>query len=281
MAMRAQLGLPVGALLRSRSALSLIALCVLASGCRQNYVDADTNRIPEAVARAIDVTGKPVDRTVNNRLGPIYPFDGAPVEVKLDGTASIDKDGKIVGYRWLGTDLDEGDAGREAPEGEGSGWPGDVAQPTVKLGEGIWSFSLWVTDDEGAVSTSSEISLNVGNDIDAGPPEVMCMGTKCDPMVTISGAPGMPCCDMDSGGACGAVVDMMGGCEAVGQPGTDDPSCPSAMSSAATTIVGCCKPDKKCGVRSSVLRGCIERSDYPPLFLMSMMPLEAMDCGSM
>jgi hypothetical protein len=283
--MREQLGLPVGALLRNRRRSSFIALCVLASACRQTYVDANNNRLPVAVARAIDTSGKPVDATVNSHFGPIYPFDGKPVEVKLDGTASNDMDGKIVGYRWLGTDVVDGGAGRVAPEGQGPGWPADEVQPTVTLGEGTWSFSLWVTDDDGAISNPSEISLIVGDapEIDAGPPKVMCMGMICDPMVTLPGAPGpsQGCCDMDSGGACGAVVDTMGGCEAVNQPGTDDPSCPSAMSSAGTTIVGCCKPDKKCGVRSGVLRGCIERTDYPPAFLMSMMQLEAADCGSM
>jgi hypothetical protein len=34
-------------------------------------------------------------------------------------------------------------------------------------------------------------------------------------------------------------------------------------------------------VRSGVLRGCIERTDYPAGFLMSMMQLEAADCGGM
>jgi hypothetical protein len=273
------------ALLRNRSTVSFIALCVLASGCRKTYVDASTNRLPLAVARAIDASGKPVDSTVNAGLGPIYPFNGEPVAVTLDGTASSDMDGKIVEYRWLGTELLDGGAGRIAPAGEQSSWPADVAQPILRLGEGTWSFSLWVTDDEGAISNPSEIDLIIGDapEFDAGPPKVMCMGMTCDPMVTLPGAaaPSLGCCDMDSGGACGAVVDTMGACEAVNQPGTDDPSCPSAMSSAGTMIVGCCKPDKKCGVRSGVLRGCIERTDYPPGFLMSMMQLEAADCGSM
>jgi hypothetical protein len=282
MSMRAQLSLPVRTLVRNRTMLSLIAICVLASGCRKTYVDVGSNRLPKAVARAIDTSGMAVDSTVNNGLGPIYPFDGQPVEVKLDGTASSDMDGKIVEYRWLGTGLLDGGAGRVEPEGEEASWPGDVAQPSVKLDEGTWSFSLWVTDDEGSVSNPSEITLFVGDAPDAGPPKPMCMGKVCDPMVTLPGQtmPSLGCCDEDSGGACGAVVDMMGACEAVNQPGTDDPSCPAAMSSAGTMIVGCCKADKKCGVRSGVLRGCIERTDYPPGFLMSMMPLEAANCGN-
>lgn len=268
---------------RNRSTLSLVALCVLGSSCRQTYVDADNNRIPEALARAFDASGESVDSTVNEDLGPIYPFDGKPVEVKLDGSGSRDMDGKIVSYRWIGTSLVDGGVGLEEPEGEEAGWPEDVKQPIVVLGEGTWSFSLWVTDDKGAISNPSEIHLIVGDapEIDAGPPKAMCMGKVCDPKVTLPGAaePSQGCCDMDSGGACGAVVDTMGGCEAVDQPGTDDPSCPSAMSSAGTMIAGCCKSDGKCGVRSGVLRGCIERTDYPPGFLMSMMQLEAASCG--
>jgi hypothetical protein len=261
----------------------LVALCMLGSGCRQTYVDADNNRLPVALARAIDTNGEPADSTVNNDFGPIYPFDGEAVEETLDGSGSSDMDGKIVSYRWLGTSVLDAGVGFNLPEGEESGWPDDVKQPVVMLGEGRWSFSLWVTDDKGAISNPSEIHLIVGEapEIDAGPPKPMCMGKVCDPKVTLPGqaAPSEGCCDEDNGGACGAVVDTMGGCEAVDQPGTDDPSCPTAMSSAGTMLMGCCKADGKCGVRSGVLRGCIERTDYPTGFLMSMMQLEAADCS--
>jgi hypothetical protein len=148
----------------------LVTACVLGSGCRQTYVDADNNRIPVAVARAFDAMGESVDSTVNDDLGPIYPFDGQAVEVKLDGTGSSDVDGKIVRYRWLGTSLVDGGVGFSLPEGEDSGWPDDVKQPIVMLGEGTWSFSLWVTDDAGAISDPSEIHLIVGDapEIDKG-----------------------------------------------------------------------------------------------------------------
>jgi hypothetical protein len=145
-----------------RALVPLVALWVFGSACRQTYVDADTNRIPMAVARAFDASGESVDSTVNDGRGPIYPFDGEAVEVKLDGTASIDVDGKIVRYRWLGTSVVDGGVGRTAPEGEKSDWPDDVKQPVVMLGEGSWSFSLWVTDGEGAISNPSEIHLIVG-----------------------------------------------------------------------------------------------------------------------
>jgi hypothetical protein len=147
---------------------SIVELCMLISGCRQTYVDAGTNRIPVAVARAIDSSADVVDSTVNNDLGPIYPFDGEAVEVRLDGAASSDMDGTIVGYRWLGTRRLDAGVGRDGPAGEPSGWPEDVMQPRVMLGEGHWSFSLWVTDDVGSISNPSEIHLIVGDAPDAG-----------------------------------------------------------------------------------------------------------------
>jgi hypothetical protein len=151
------------------------------------------------------------------------------------------------------------------------------------LDEGTWSFSLWVTDNEGARSVPASLSLIVGEppEVDAGPDGVVCMDVLCEPMVTLPGAtgPSPGCCDMDNDGACGAIVDMMGACEAVDQPGTDDPSCPTEMSVASTMLAGCCTPAGRCGVRSGTLRGCIERTDYPPGFLMSMTQLTATDCG--
>ena len=260
--------------------IGFAALLVSAAGCRRTYVDADDNRIPEAVARAVDPSGERVDSSVNNGFGPKYPFDGEPVEITLDGTASSDEDGRIVSYRWLSATQLDGGVGRVRPDDTDADWPEDEARPTVTLGEGIWSFSLWVTDDKGGVSDPDTIDLMVGDVVDIGPPPVMCNDAVCKPNVTLPGMtePAVACCDMDNDGACGVAVDTMGGCEAVDQPGMDDPSCPGAMSAAGTMIAGCCKAGGKCGVRSGVLRGCIERTDYPPQFLMSMMQLEAVDC---
>jgi hypothetical protein len=256
-----------------------------AMGCRQTYVDTNKNRLPEAIASAVDTEGVRVRAVVNGGIGPIYPFDGEPVEIQLDGRASSDADGRVVEYRWLSATQRDGGADRVFPEGEDRDWPRDVAQPKVVLGEGAWSFSLWVVDDQGGISDPDTFRLFVGEppEMDAGPPPVMCMDTPCDPKVTLPGAsePSEGCCDEDNDGACGAVVDEMGSCEAVDQEGSDDPSCPSEMSTAGTMIAGCCTPAGACGVRSGVLRGCIERTDYPPGFLMSMMQLEAAECGSM
>lgn len=147
-----------------------VVLGVLGFGCRETYVDDTTNRLPVAVARALDSSGMPVDSSVNHGSGPIFPFTGKAANVTLDGTASYDMDGTIVAYRWLSATSPDGGAGRELPQGAEPGWPDDVKQPLVELGAGAWEFSLWVTDNEGAVSDPSTIKLIVGDApaLDAG-----------------------------------------------------------------------------------------------------------------
>jgi hypothetical protein len=157
--------------IRRPSTLLLASLCVLGFGCRENYVDDTTNRLPVAVARALDSSGMPADSSVNHGLGPIFPFAGKAIEVTLDGTASHDLDGTIVAYRWLSATSPDAGAGRKLPQGDEPGWPDDVKQPRVELGEGVWAFSLWVTDNQGAVSDPDTIKLIVGDapELDAGP----------------------------------------------------------------------------------------------------------------
>jgi hypothetical protein len=55
---------------------------------------------------------------------------------------------------------------RLVPAGAPPNWPGAAAQPQVELGEGIWSFSLWVTDNQGAVSQPDTIKITVGQVVD-------------------------------------------------------------------------------------------------------------------
>ena len=51
---------------------------------------------------------------------------------------------------------------RWVPPGAPPNWPGDSVSPQVELGEGIWSFTLWVVDNEGAISAPSTITVTVG-----------------------------------------------------------------------------------------------------------------------
>jgi hypothetical protein len=116
-----------------------------------------------------------------------------------------------------------------------------------------------------------------------GMPATKMCGTATCMGGMLQGQMSPPCCDEDSGNVCGLTVDAMtGACEGLMQPGDPDPSCPTELSVITTELVGCCKPDGKCGVISTSLMGCIERTDLPPAFLMGapMTPaLTAMDCG--
>jgi hypothetical protein len=112
----------------------------------------------------------------------------------------------------------------------------------------------------------------------APPMMIMCGAMTC---TAVMGAAGTlpPCCDAKNGNACGATVDMMGGCVAIKQEGVADPTCPSANSAAGTTVPGCCKMGNKCGLMSGALMGCVERTQYPPMFIMGGMSLQAVMCG--
>ncbi|MDH5674386.1 MAG: PKD domain-containing protein [Myxococcales bacterium] len=247
----------------------LMALA-LGLGCKRN-ASVDTNVTP----------------TANAGEDQELEYDGSPVQVTLDASGSEDPDGKIEAYIWMSDDPDA----VEHPE--------NVEKPSVKLEMGWYSFTLWVRDDRGHTSDPDSVVIAVGVPIDQGPAsvdagdsadddggaaaaggDVVCNGETCAPVVGATGE--LPaCCDMDSGGGCGAQVSMTdpSDCEAINQPGDLDPSCPPAMSVIGTEVPGCCKPDGKCGVMSGTLSGCIERTDYPPAFLMDMMQLDAVDCG--
>lgn len=69
-------------------------------------------------------------------------------DVTLDGSGSSDADGTIATYTWTATTA-------------GSPDPDDVMMPTVSLDEGIHTFSLVVTDDEGADSTADTVTIMV------------------------------------------------------------------------------------------------------------------------
>jgi hypothetical protein len=147
------------------------------AGCRDDPVIGDTNLMPVAEARVISRTGESVDETTDG--GSLtFDFAGAPVAITLDGTHSRDPDGPNglpVHYRWLSGTLTSAlaaDAGSDAaappperwvPPDAGPDWPADEQRPTVQLGEGIWSFTLWVADDKGSYSEPDTITVTVGS----------------------------------------------------------------------------------------------------------------------
>jgi hypothetical protein len=121
----------------------LLVLALPLAGCMENRVVTgnNTNLPPEANAGP--------DQEVD--------YDGEPVRVTLDGTASSDRDGRVVAYRWEST------AG--GPDGgrlEGAPDPDDEAAPELELEAGVHGFNLWVTDDQGAVSAPDQVTVLVG-----------------------------------------------------------------------------------------------------------------------
>jgi hypothetical protein len=130
----------------SKTAWAALLLCAL--GCTENPVIEDANKVPLADA------------------GPdqVIPFQGAAVTVLLDASRSFDTDGTIVEYRWLSaTRPPGGGSGRYWPPGETMDWPADGRTTMVSLPEGVWVFSLQVTDDAHATSRQDTVTITVGN----------------------------------------------------------------------------------------------------------------------
>lgn len=86
----------------------------------------------------------------------------ATVTVVLDGSGSTDSDGEVVSWRWFSATAGP-DGGVALPEGVESNWPEDVQSPQVELTEGVWTFSLWVVDERGAVSEPDTVEIRVGS----------------------------------------------------------------------------------------------------------------------
>jgi hypothetical protein len=124
------------------------------AGCSKFDVE---NKPPVADAQLL-VNGVPAD--------PAEPiaFMGSPVSITLDGSGSSDEDGTIVKSLWLQTDVSNavryglGDAGALGPF---MGDPMAVASPQLSLGEGTYQYSLWVTDDEDAISAPATIEFTI------------------------------------------------------------------------------------------------------------------------
>jgi len=85
--------------------------------------------------------------------GPQQTITLAPgqstVSVTLNGSASSDPDGTVASYAWSGL------SGAPQPT------PATGATPTVTLGTGSYSFSLVVTDNNGASSAPSQVTVTV------------------------------------------------------------------------------------------------------------------------
>lgn len=154
----------------ARALLGLLATLALA-GCLDSLDGAEANRPPVAVARVEGMMGSQVT----------VPFMGSPVTITLDGSESSDAEGPLKAHRWFsgtpssgpsgaaGADEDAGsesESGRWVPEGAPKDWPEDVIKPVVELGEGQYSFVLWVIDERGVVSDPSTLNVTVATPLE-------------------------------------------------------------------------------------------------------------------
>jgi hypothetical protein len=170
-----ELAMNPASLLGSRLLLAAAGLLALA-GCRENPIVDLPNARPIADAKIIGPNG-PIDETVDGGPAALkFDFDGTtPVQITLDGSSSVDKDGEIVKYQWLsGTSAPDGGLAvgdrkelRLVPDVNDPGWPADQKQVQIQLTtQGVFSFSLWVIDNKGAISTPDTIKVTVGQAVD-------------------------------------------------------------------------------------------------------------------
>ncbi len=94
------------------------------------------------------------------------PEGQTTIDVQLDGSGSHDSDGSIISYTWTGT-----------PD------PEDIVNPKVNLKQGIYEFTLQVTDDKGSTSEPDKTKITV-----LGPPFLIPLPEVTgDSTVTIKG----------------------------------------------------------------------------------------------
>jgi hypothetical protein len=160
--------------IHSKTLLAL-TLAALSFGCREDPTIEPANQLPVADARVLR-DGKRVNERTDGAAALKFDYSGTPVAITLDASQSYDSDGTIATYRWLSGTL-ASDGGIPLPNGMGvsqrwvpagaqPNWPGELVAPKVELDQGIWSFSLWVIDDRGAISTPDAIKITVGSAVD-------------------------------------------------------------------------------------------------------------------
>jgi hypothetical protein len=146
---------PINTRLPLLGLLSLASWLTVGAGCREEPLLTRLNLVPEA--RAGD------DQEV--------AFEGEPVSVTLDGSGSSDTDGEITSWQWFSA-ISAPDGGATVPDGEAPTWPEDAERPTVVVPQGVWTFALWVQDDNGAVSLPDTVKITVGDPNPLSDPEV-------------------------------------------------------------------------------------------------------------
>jgi hypothetical protein len=139
-----------------RKALLFLTVLLAGSACS----DFDIENKPPVPKAKVLINGAPPTP------GMDIPYMGAPIAVTLDGSESIDPDGHITSFRWLrnATQAErypEGNDPKAMPFPAVAGDPAPTVTSTVMLGEGEYSFSLWVTDDRKMVGGPSIVSFTI------------------------------------------------------------------------------------------------------------------------
>jgi hypothetical protein len=164
----------------THSALAALFALLSLSGCSRFIVE---NEVPVATVQLLMNGNMPVD------VSKPIPYMGTPIAFTLNGSMSSDIDGTIVKYEWLRTDVppnvryDAGIMNLASYTGD----PMPVASPQVTLGEGHYQFSLWVTDDEDAISAPATLEFTIET------PTVFMPDAACLTMYT-SNTPGCADC---------------------------------------------------------------------------------------
>jgi lysophospholipase L1-like esterase len=126
----------------SKSKLVVLATAIIISGCGGSSGNKEPPPPPPPQNNAPTANAGP-DQTV-----------GRDVTVTLDGSGSSDSDGTIASYAWsqtAGTGVGLSDATAQSPTFTS---PADIAG-------GVLTFSLTVTDDDGATSTADTVDITV------------------------------------------------------------------------------------------------------------------------
>ena len=175
------------------------------------------------VAMVLGTAGCLRDDTLDTNRAPIanagedqqHEFMGEPIEVKLDGSKSRDLDGRIVGYDWRLVDPNAGDGGMSMSGSvdAGVGEIEKVAKPKLELGRGEYTFTLWVRDNDRAISEPDTVTIKVG-----GNPEQECIAKsyemladgcrQCLCMQSEACQKAVPNCGKDCWGLIGCIAAM-------------------------------------------------------------------------
>jgi hypothetical protein len=215
-----------------------------------------SNEPPTAVAKVI-VGG------MEYPSGTEIPYNGAPTDLTLDGLASTDEDGDVVAWEWYRTDVAATDRfgafmlpmpvprylKTDYPAAF-AGDPGSGPTRSVALPEGTYQFSLWVTDDDKALSEPATVTFEVKT------PSIYMPDPAC--MMTYEN-PNVPTCEecLCSPNSTGGCLEQFQACANNADPGFNE---------ACLAVVNCAVEKSCSGAACYVAEGCMAEIDAASAF---------------